>query len=689
MRLLHISDIHFGTRISGGKPENVHWFTDRSTGSEDTAMLVQLLSKSELCSPPHAVIITGDLTWQAASTEYQSALSFLNHMRNAWPDARILVLPGNHDVDVSTTSTSVERQDHYIKLLQDFYGRDLDRLYPIADFGASDRRQRMVCCDVINDEVLVLGVNSAASIDKKDDAIFIAPSTLERLSAHIRRMDPDRRLLRIFALHHHLFPFVEPEWTASSDPTAIVERADPSIVANSAKIQEWLAEHDVSIVLHGHKHAFHGRRDLLWREGGTKDHELIVVGAGSASVYWEKVGEERKHTCNVLDLERKSERAWHVTIDTNWISKDGAVPGVRPLLSRSFDVGSHEESPWVFQSDDMRYVHREIARRCDGPKIVRNFMSIVRVAEYHHPDTLRIGGQPATRQHVEESFVALHPEWNPDSSWLNSDHVDRFLAAQRQSYRIQHGPRMFGLLEHFDLVPASHTNGLRPIHAALSALKESPTRGYFGLYNPQLDVLSKRHLLPGLVGLQFIPNNSPKTLDVVATFRNLELSFWWAVNMLELTRLLDWAIGRLEGDVYDPGSITMFSSFAEWRSDPRPIFVADMDRMPVDEMLSLLIFVADESTSSREVLREKLLEKMRKTTVLNIDAAGLKLMAELAKGILRQRGVLKERPLTEKFVDHVQKAAQYLHDAIELKVDRSQAVQLAKLEINSAVSELA
>ncbi|MBK6362568.1 MAG: hypothetical protein IPF52_03370 [Saprospiraceae bacterium] len=88
------------------------------------------------------------------------------------------------------------------------------------------------------------------------------------------------------------------------------------------------------------------------------------------------------------------------------------------------------------------------------------------------------------------------------------------------------------------------------------------------MYNFELDVKKDSSALPGLTGIQFVPfeENGIKRLDIVAFFRNIELSFWWVVNCYEMEQLLNYACRKTQND-YVPGRITFFSSIAEWSTD--------------------------------------------------------------------------------------------------------------------------
>jgi 3',5'-cyclic AMP phosphodiesterase CpdA len=74
LRILHISDIHFGPRVN--------------------QVVVESLVEEANRNPPDLIIASGDFTQRAKIREYKAAEAFLN----ALPDVPKIVTPGNHDV---------------------------------------------------------------------------------------------------------------------------------------------------------------------------------------------------------------------------------------------------------------------------------------------------------------------------------------------------------------------------------------------------------------------------------------------------------------------------------------------------------------------------------------------------------------------------------------------------------------
>ncbi|HEX8843661.1 MAG TPA: metallophosphoesterase [Pyrinomonadaceae bacterium] len=94
---LHLSDVHFEAPTSGTKKN--YWSQDKVKESF-IKQLPGILTKADL--KPDFVFFTGDIASSGKKEEYDIANEFLSKLRHALPkrnDTRILLVPGNHDVD--------------------------------------------------------------------------------------------------------------------------------------------------------------------------------------------------------------------------------------------------------------------------------------------------------------------------------------------------------------------------------------------------------------------------------------------------------------------------------------------------------------------------------------------------------------------------------------------------------------
>jgi 3',5'-cyclic AMP phosphodiesterase CpdA len=691
MRIVHISDLHFGFRFlqkgEKGFPgkESAHHFINESTGSPRPSDLARILSREKNCEHPELVVASGDIGWSGVKEDYRFALRFFQELKRSWPAARFIITAGNHDVNLKALSNA-DRQNDFIEMLNAFYKDEFSQVFPFMRLkGLDAKRDRLIAIDYIKDEVLVVAVNSASTINNLVDPILLRPKVFQLISEYISRLKVSSKTLRVFVLHHHLLPFAEPSWSRIIDVTQVRDLPDTSIIANSARVQSWLAENSFSILLHGHKHIFHGREDLLWRHGNRYEKKkLLILGAGSAGVTTKELGQSIVHSFNLIDIARRSSSVWDIRASTASITDRSIEQGITDWFEHNTLIGSASQpSPYIFQAEDMRLCHRAIKADLVN-KAVTNFISIVEQPSYKHPNTTSIGDTDANEKDVERSFLALHPEYDEQEGWNNDDKVDKFLQRLNRSYSIQHGPRLFSKI--------NRANKLRPIRHALQFLPTRETRAYVGLYNPEKDVGPDWEPLPGLVGLQFIPHRNTGRLDIVATFRNIELSFWWVVNMLEASLLLDWACKRISGQQYKPGRVTFFSAIAEWRPDPRPMFVSGLDKMREEELFVLMMNANAGNSSTIRLLADKLDEKAKTTNDLNIQYHSLEQMLLLVRGIIKYKEHNSRQnsksPINESFRDKLEKTIKHLKDAVEITHERTDKVATAQVILSGIVDSL-
>jgi 3',5'-cyclic AMP phosphodiesterase CpdA len=213
--LVHLSDLHFG-RVDAG-------------------LLVPLRRAIEAIAPV-VVVVSGDLTQRARSSQFRAARDFL-----ATLPAPQVVVPGNHDVPLY----------------------DLARrfLAPLARF------RRYITDDAmptfLDDEIAVVGTNTARSLTFKGGRI-----NLEQVQAIARRFAGlPERVTRIVVTHH---PFDVP---AGGDQDDVLARA-PMAMAEFARAE-------VDVFLSGHLHMSNiDTTAQRYRIGGFA---AVLVQAGTAT----------------------------------------------------------------------------------------------------------------------------------------------------------------------------------------------------------------------------------------------------------------------------------------------------------------------------------------------------------------------------------------------------------------------
>jgi len=252
--IVHLSDLHFG-RVD-----------------QD---LLRPLQELVTRLAPDVVVVSGDLTQRAKTEEFKAARAWLDTL----PGPQIVV-PGNHDIPLYNVAsrflTPLRKYTRYVTL-------DLAPEY-------------------VDDEIAVLGINTARSLTFKDGRV-----NKEQLVQMRQRMQSvSAEHTRIIVTHH---PFDLPE---NFDEDDLVNRAPMAMQAFS--------ECGVDVLLAGHLHASHaGNSAGRYKIAG---YAALVVQAGTAT---STRGRGESNSFNVLRVNPDN-----VEVDRySWIEGTGSFEIVR------------------------------------------------------------------------------------------------------------------------------------------------------------------------------------------------------------------------------------------------------------------------------------------------------------------------------------------------------------------------
>lgn len=216
MRLLaHLSDLHFG-RVDDA--------------------IVEALVADVARAKPHLVVVSGDLTQRARRAEFEAARRFLARL-----PAPLLCVPGNHDVP-----------------LYDVARRFLSPLTRYQQAIAQD-----LCPRWQDDELAVLGLNTARSLTWKDGAV--SDDQLALVRSWGRETLPGH--FRVLVTHH---PFLPPE-----------ARPKERIVGGAGRALRAAEEAGVELLLAGHLHE--GYTGDARAHHVTLGRSILVAQAGTAT----------------------------------------------------------------------------------------------------------------------------------------------------------------------------------------------------------------------------------------------------------------------------------------------------------------------------------------------------------------------------------------------------------------------
>jgi 3',5'-cyclic AMP phosphodiesterase CpdA len=186
--IAHLSDLHFG-RVEAAL----------------LAPLAAFLSDVN----PDVVVVSGDLTQRARSAEFIEAKSFLDTL----PAPKIIV-PGNHDIPLHNVL------GRFVKPLSKYQRHVTEELEPFY----------------LDDEIAVLGINTARSLTIKDGRVN--QGQIERVRARLG--DLDEHVIKILVTHH---PFDLPPHLGQDD-----------LVGRAPMAMSQFARCGVDLLLAGHLH---------------------------------------------------------------------------------------------------------------------------------------------------------------------------------------------------------------------------------------------------------------------------------------------------------------------------------------------------------------------------------------------------------------------------------------------------
>jgi 3',5'-cyclic AMP phosphodiesterase CpdA len=231
--VVHLSDMHFGR-----------------TNHQVIAALIEAVARVG----PNLVAVSGDLTQRARSRQFREARAFLDRL----PVPQVVV-PGNHDVPLHNVAA------RFLRPLGNYRRFITDDLRPFYQ----------------DDEIAVLGVNTARSLTIKDGRINEAQ--IAWMSERLCACDP--RVVKIVVTHH---PFDVPE---GHDARHLVGRARIAMEA--------LAHCGADLFLAGHLHVSHTSPSATRYH--IAGHSALVVQAGTAA---SDRGRGEANSFNVLRIAR-------------------------------------------------------------------------------------------------------------------------------------------------------------------------------------------------------------------------------------------------------------------------------------------------------------------------------------------------------------------------------------------------
>ncbi|MEK7996648.1 MAG: metallophosphoesterase, partial [Planctomycetota bacterium] len=292
LRLIHISDLHFGTN-------HICTSEDRSSARKGIPPLKKLLRRDlesldwqssvwaiqtrNLSPTPLLIAATGDLTQTADPNEFDQAYDFL-HSLGGQPvlgsqiDFRhVFVVPGNHDVVFDKPNP-----EHRFAPYCQFYNKLFRAIQPAQrPYARPEEAHELNQIHAFPESrFLVAEVNSCYYVEKETIDESRGQVDLGAIAALRRALDAygdeSNQWIKIALVHHHpvLLPsFIEPGRGVDS-------------VLNAKSLLRLLRDKRFQLVLHGHKHfpqVFSYDPDSAWATAEAAIPQLIVAGGSCGS----------------------------------------------------------------------------------------------------------------------------------------------------------------------------------------------------------------------------------------------------------------------------------------------------------------------------------------------------------------------------------------------------------------------
>jgi 3',5'-cyclic AMP phosphodiesterase CpdA len=631
--ILHLSDPHLGDvskeiddekAVFDGQPdlETTQTVFRRTLGTLDRFVADH--------GKPEFALISGDLTVASSQTGFDEFQELLVERASILPEERerIVVVPGNHDVVRCEPPASEARyagfndatrgQDCTTALLD---GLDFDKESGTLTALAGQHRHL-----TWTNEVLVIPINSSnfcgitvtprkgwTEAEWKNELAPIPGSRevlkqLDKLIRHdIARISRPQILalghelersnippagedprLRVAVLHHQLLPLSTRE-----------ERKPFEGLVSLGMLREFVREHGIHLVLHGHKH----ESALYWHTIGTPDsnlsapqHRCLVVSSPGRF----DVGIP---TIRAIVL-KGTEEARNLRIIT--------IAGASPARRNPHEIDDQTVGMWrgSMEAESRPQIeisatnpHNAYARiralfELDGKEPREGLL--VRIdtpdgADHLPPDYPPVPGGDAW-------LTQLVDWWQKDRSEL----VGRSLAKFNHGERIRRrwGSQVERAIEML--------NARADSSRAMLELVSPRETGRYPRDERDLDDGSYPALV--LVQCTIVQRDGVQRLDCFAHFRKQEMQYWWAVNVAEVARLQQEICAGLD-EPTELGEIVTFAAVAHWGEGLPRVAVPLLDLLIEDEprLWRLALALADSARVDAAVREdwERLLEDLQ------------------------------------------------------------------------------
>jgi 3',5'-cyclic AMP phosphodiesterase CpdA len=239
LKLLHISDLHFGPVL--------------------VPKVAQALLRDANKLAPDVIVASGDFTQRATQSQFAEARDFLA----ALPPVPQVVVPGNHDVPLYRVW---ERLLSPYKLYQQYIREQLDDVWQVP--GAT-----------------IVGLNSSRAYTAISNGRISREQLLFCREAFAQTPPQDARIV---VAHHHFAP--APDYEGSQT------------VPKSRRALDIFVQLKIDLILGGHLHRAYVGNSLDVYAGKDREHGIVIAQCGTSTSRRGRGREREKNSFNLVRI---------------------------------------------------------------------------------------------------------------------------------------------------------------------------------------------------------------------------------------------------------------------------------------------------------------------------------------------------------------------------------------------------
>jgi 3',5'-cyclic AMP phosphodiesterase CpdA len=524
-----------------------------------------------------AIIISGDISDKGSEEGYLELPDVLAELKTSLPTPdRVLIVPGNHDVDRAATGDSrfarIRKLRDHGYLVGWLSEAEIDvEPAPILHGG--------------DGSYVIAGVNSSlysgstlstetdlekhlSTLEKmaltKESIRTLLAAWRERGGADLARVS-DRELA---ALHANL----EPALADGSGPLRIVmlhhqlipvdtnEEIKPfESMTNLGYFRRWLESNSIDLVLHGHKHHAKILRDRIDSGSSNQAHELTIMSAPS-----------------VVNARGADEPIAQIIRVPTASPRSGDY---QAILVPAVEAGT--TSPFAQMHRRQRPLHEQAMNGVlAGANIDAVYVKIQAVAERAEelptPLVCRVENG-ATALSLPLHMVDVPTAGAERDEWLNT--VIEWW--QRKD------PGRAASFNHGQFLHRQGRHKESAVERMVDELRRGSSRAIAILVNQQ--TVREAAEYPSFITLQLVAKQD--FVHAVAYFRKQELLHWWPINLVEIARIQEQVVRKLSNyKTWKCGSITTVTAVPVVNAEMPTVAVPKLDLL-VDDPGALLKLV--------------------------------------------------------------------------------------------------